>query len=184
VLISPFLHDGKVDVYVVSDKLQQISGTIHTRLLDFSGNVLLEQTNQVQIPQQSSVIYFTVQQTALSAKGDLRQSFLVFDLENGGKRISRNVLFFDVAHNLELPIAPAIQTTISQTGEEYSLTLKSEKLARSVYVSFGDLDVRTSDNYFDLLPAEPVTIRLTSSATLEQIKAAMKVTSLTEAFHP
>jgi beta-mannosidase len=39
VLISPFLHDDKVDVYVVSDKLQPLSGTIHMRLLDFSGTL-------------------------------------------------------------------------------------------------------------------------------------------------
>src|SRR6201997_4973915 len=60
VLISPFLHDDKVDVYVVSDKLQPLSGTIHARLLDFSGKVLFEQTKNVQIPAQSSAIYFNV----------------------------------------------------------------------------------------------------------------------------
>src|ERR1700686_5134238 len=98
VIISPFLHDDKVDVYVVSDKLQPISGAIHMRLLDFSGKVLLEQSKDVQIPAQSSAIYFGVEQAALSAKGDLRRSFLVFDLENGGKRISRNGVFFDVTH--------------------------------------------------------------------------------------
>jgi beta-mannosidase len=52
-----------------------------------------------------------------------------------------------------------------------------------VYLSFGDLDVQTSDNYFDLLPAEPVTLHLKSSASLEQIRGALKITSLTEAFN-
>src|SRR6202795_4208468 len=52
VLVSPFLHDDKVDVYVVSDRLQPISGTIHMRLLDFSGQALLDQTKDIQIPAQ------------------------------------------------------------------------------------------------------------------------------------
>jgi beta-mannosidase len=43
--------------------------------------------------------------------------------------------------------------------------------------------VETADNYFDLLPGEPVTIHLKSSATLEQIKSALKTMSLTEAFN-
>jgi beta-mannosidase len=183
VLISPFVHDDKVDVYVVSDKLQPLSGTIHMRLLDFSGNALLEQTKDVQIPAQSSAIYFSVDKTALSAKADPRRSFLVFDLEVAGKRVSRNLIFFDVTHNLELPVTPKIEATLSKTGEDYAVTLQSSKLARNVYLSFGDLSVDTADNYFDLLPAEPVTIRLKSSATLEQLQAGLRVTSLTDAFN-
>jgi len=182
VLISPFLHDDKVDVYVVSDKLQPLSGTIHMRLLDFSGNALLEQTKDVQIPAQSNAIYFSVDKTGLSAKGDLLRSFLVFDLDVAGKRVSRNLIFFDSTHNLELPVVPKIETTLNKTGDGYSVTLQSAKLARNVYLSFGDLDVETADNYFDLLPAEPVTIRLKSSATPEQIKSALTTMSLTEAF--
>ncbi len=182
-LISPFLHDDKVDVYVVSDKLQPLSGTIHMRLLDFSGNVLLEQTKEVQLAAQSSAISFTIDKAALAAKGDPRRSFLVFDLEVGGKRVSRNLIFLDVTHNLELPIAPRVETTLNKTGEDYAVTLQSSKLARNVYLSFGDLDIQTSDNYFDLLPAETVTIRLKSSATLDQLKGALKTMSLTEAFN-
>ena len=183
VLISPFLHDDKVDVYVVSDKLQPLSGTIHMHLLDFSGNSLLEQTKEVQVPAQSSAIYFTVDKAALSAKGDPRRTFLVFDLEVAGKRVSRNLIFFDVTHDLDLPVAPKIETTFNQSGGDFTITLQSQKLTRSVYLSFGDLDVQSSDNYFDLLPGEAVTIRLKSSATPEQVRGAMKVTSLTEAFN-
>jgi beta-mannosidase len=184
VLISPFLHDDKVDVYVVSDKLQPLSGTIHMRLLDFSGNALLEQTKEVQVPAQSNAIHFSVGQAALSAKSDPRKSFLVFDLDVAGKRVSRNLVFFDVTHNLELPVSPKIETTLIKTGEDYTVTLQSSKLARNVCLSFGDLNVETADNYFDLLPAEPMTIRLKSSAPMEQIKAALTTMSLTDAFNP
>ena len=182
VLISPFLHGDKVDVYVVSDKLQPLSATIHTRLLDFSGTVLLDHKKDIQIPAQSNAIYFTLDQVALAAKADLRKSFLVFDLEVAGKRVSRNQVFFDVTHNLELPAKPKIETTLSKTGEDYTITLQSSELARSVYLSFGDLNVQASDNYFDLLPAEPATIRLKSSATMDELKAALTVTSLMDAF--
>jgi beta-mannosidase len=87
-----------------------------------------------------------------------------------------------VTHNLDLPVAPTIETTISQTGDGYSVTLRSEKLARDVYLTFADLNVEAADNYVDLLPGESVTIRLRSSSTLEQLKDALRVTSLTEAF--
>jgi len=182
VLISPFLHDDKVEVYVVSDKLQPLAGTIHMRLLDFSGNVLLDQTKDVQIPAQSNAIYFTVDKAAMAAKGDLRRSFLVFDLAVAGKQVSRNLIFFNVTHDLELPFAPKIDTALSKTGSGYALTLQSAQLARAVYLSFGDLDVESSDNYFDLLPGEKVTLTVKSAATAEQLQSALKVMSLTEAF--
>jgi beta-mannosidase len=181
-LVSPFLHDEKVDVYVVSDKLQPLAGTIHTRLLDFSGKVLLDQTKEVQIPAQSSAIYLSLDKADLAAKADPRRSFLVFDLEVAGKKVSRNLIFFDVMHALELPVMPKVETTVSKTGADYTVTLQSAQLARGVYLSFGDLDVDTSDNYFDLLPGESVTITLKSAATLDQLKNAMKTMSLTEAY--
>ena len=183
VLISPFLHDDKVDVYVVSDKLQPLSGTIHMRLLDFSGNSLLDQTKDVQVPAQSNAIYLTVDKASLAAKANLRQSFLVFDLDIGGKRVSRNLIFFNVTHDLELPVSPKIETTLDKASDGYAITVQSSKLARSVYLSFGDLDVQSSDNYFDLLPGEAVTLHLKSSATMEQIKEATKIISLTDAFN-
>jgi len=181
-LISPFLHDDKVDVYVVSDKLQPLSGTIHTRLRDFSGNVLLDQTKDIQIPAQSNAIYLTLDKADLASKGDPRRSFLVFDLELGGKKVSRNLIFFDAMHSLDLPVMPKIETTLSKSGAGYTITLQSSKLARGVYVSFGDIDVEISDNYFDLLPGEPATITLKSGATIDQLKRALKVMSLTEAY--
>ncbi|MHB8217284.1 MAG: beta-mannosidase [Candidatus Sulfotelmatobacter sp.] len=184
VLISPFWHDDKVDVYVVSDKLQPISGTIHMRLLDFAGKVLLDQTKDVQVPGQSSAIYFSIDKPSLSAKGDPRRSFLVFDLQIAGKQVSRNLVFLDVAHNLDLPVAPKIENELTKTAGGYNLTLRAAALARNVYVSLGDLDVHTSDNYFDLLPGEPVTIALKTSSTLDQVRGALKITSLTEAFQP
>jgi beta-mannosidase len=181
-LVSPFSHDGKVDIYVVSDKLQPLAGTIHTRLLDFSGSVLLDQTKDIQITAQSSAIYLTLDKGDLTAKADPHRSFLVFDLEVAGKRVSRNLIFFDVMHTLELPVAPKIEATLSKTSGGYTITLRSTQLARGVNISFGDLDVESSDNYFDVLPGESVTVTLKSSATLDQLRSALKTMSLTEAY--
>jgi beta-mannosidase len=55
-------------------------------------------------------------------------------------------------------------------------------LARSVYVSFGDLDAKYSDNYFDLIPGESVEVRISSPSSLEDLKAQMKIVSLVDAF--
>jgi beta-mannosidase len=184
VIVSPFAHDGKVDVYVVSDKLQPLSGTIHTRLLDFSGKVLTEKTQDVQIPAQSSAVYFTLDQKELLTNADPKNIFLVFDLTIGGQGVSRNLLFFNTMHNLDLPKSVKIEALLENSNGSYAVTLRSPALARSVYLSFGDLDVQTSDNYFDLLPGEAVTVKLKTPSTvsLDQLKSSIGVQSLTDAF--
>ncbi len=184
VVVSPFRHDGKVDIYVVSDKLQPLNGTIHTRLLDFSGKVLSEKTQDVQIPAQSSAVYFTLEQKELLAGSDPKKSFLVFDLAVGGQQVSRNLIFFDTMHNLDLPKPVKIEASLENSNGEYAVTLRSPALARSVFVSFGDLDVKTEDNYFDLLPGEAVTVKLKTppAVTLDQLKSGIQVISLTDAF--
>ena len=90
VLISPSLHDNQLDVYIVSDKQQALAGKIRVRLLDFSGNVLLDQVQAVQIPAASSASYLKFWQDQLAAKADLHRSFVVTDLEVGGQRVSRH----------------------------------------------------------------------------------------------
>jgi beta-mannosidase len=159
-----------------------MTGTIHTRLLDFSGNVLLDQKKDIQIRAQSSAIYLAFDRAELLAKTDSRRAFAVFDLEVSGKRVSRNLQFFEVTHDLQLPTAPEVKTTLTKTGEDYTLSLSSAALARSVYLSFGDLDVHVSDNYFDLLPGESASVTLKSSAALDQLKQSLKVVTLTDAF--
>jgi beta-mannosidase len=184
VIVSPFAHDGKVDVYVVSDKLQPLSGQVRTRLLDFSGKLLSEKTQDVQVPAQSSAVYVTLDEKELLANADPKKSFLVFDLAVGGVQLSRNLTFFDTMHNVDLPTSVHIDTSLEDLNGVYTVTLRSPVLARSVYLSFGDLDVQTLDNYFDLLPGEPVTVKLktSSSVSLDQLKSSMQVISLTDAF--
>src|SRR6202040_3819117 len=167
VIMSPYEHDGKVDVYVVSDKLEPLAAQIRTRLLDFSGTVLLDKTEDVRVPAQSSAVYFTLEKKELLANADPRKTLLVFDLEFAGQNVSRNLVFFDTMHNVDLPLAH-VDASLDGNAEGYSVTLRSLTLARNVDISFGDLEVRTSDNYFDLLPREAVTIKLKSSASLDQ----------------
>ncbi|HKD84785.1 MAG TPA: glycoside hydrolase family 2 protein [Terriglobales bacterium] len=181
-LVSPYAHDGVVDVYIVSDKMQPAAGQLRMRLLTFDGKVLLDKTQDAQIPSQSSAVYLSANEKELLGTASPDRTFLVFDLQVGGQTVSRNEVFFDRARNLELPLKPAIQSTTSGAGPEYAITLRSPVLARDVYLSFGDLDAKFSDNYFDLMPGEETVVRVKSSATLDQLKAKLQIVSLSDAF--
>lgn len=181
-LISPYRHEGKIDVYVVSDKLQPFAATVHVRLLDFAGRSALEQNQEIKVPALSSASYLTLDERSLLSKADPRRSFVVVDLAVNGKQVSRNLVFFEHMHHLDLPDPVPIQKELRRSGNSYVLELQSPVLARNVNVSFGDLDTQLSDDYYDLLPNEPVTVTVKSSATLEQLRGAMNIRSLTDSF--
>jgi beta-mannosidase len=78
------------------------------------------------------------------------------------------------------PASLKVETT--GTSGSFKIRLTSPVLARDVYLSFGDLDAKLSDNYFDILPGETTEITVTTAASLAAVKAQLKVVSLTDAF--
>ena len=181
VLLSPWEENGTVSVYVVSDKLKKMPAELRVRVLGFDGKSFLDKREAIDIPELSSKVYATYPRADLLKDTDAQHAFAVFDLTSHGNVISRNVWLFDRTRNLTLP-SPTIQTEITGRDGNYSLRLQSPVLARDVYTSFGDTDVEISDNYFDLMPNEPVTLQLKSKASLDEIKRVLKLRNITDAF--
>jgi beta-mannosidase len=97
--------------------------------------------------------------------------------------VSRNLYFFTPIKDIALP-QPEITANIESAGKGYRVTLHSAQLARDVYLSFGDEEAKFSDNYIDLLAGETTQIDVTSKASLDQLRQAMKIVSLYDAFLP
>jgi beta-mannosidase len=84
---------------------------------------------------------------------------------------------------LKVEVEPAPSEVVAAGGgASYVVRVTSPVLARSVYLSFGNLDVKLSDNYFDVLPGETVELTATSAASLAGLKGQLKAISLTDAF--
>jgi beta-mannosidase len=191
ILVSPHVEDGSLKVYIVSDKTVVTPATLRVRLMDFDGNVLLEESQPVDVAPLASKDYldWPLKKLADAGAANTSRVFVVADLQTGGatdfamngKQISRNLAY--LAPVKEIHLKPA-QLKVETTGAQgsYKIRIGSPVLARSVYLTFGDLDVKVSDNYFDIMPGETVEITATSSATLDAIKAQLKVISLTDAF--
>jgi beta-mannosidase len=131
----------------------------------------------------ASDVYLSLPVTQLLAQRRRNQVFIDAELLVAGKPISRNLYFFTTMKDVQLP-QPEIKTSIEGSGAGYRVTLQSSQIARDVYLSFGDLDAKFSDNYIDLLPGEAAQIEISSKASLDQLRQAMKVISLYDAFLP
>jgi len=183
VLVSPHVDSGTLSIYIVSDKTAPIDGTLRLRIMDFTGKVIKDTSQTVKIDPLASKIYQQVPLVELSGANAPDWSGLVgvADVTIGGQTVSTNLVYFVPSKQIQLPHA-SVATEISAAGDGYDVTLSSAELARSVYVSFGELDAQFSDNFFDLLPGEKQTIHVTSKATLVDLKSQIKVMSLVDAF--
>jgi beta-mannosidase len=183
VLVSPHIEEGAVKVYVVSDKTEAQEAVLRVRLIDFEGKVLLEESHTISVTPLSSKVYLDWPLVKLTEAGaaDTSKVFVVAELTEAGKQISRNLIYLAPTKLVQLKPAH-LNVELSGAAGSYTLRVSSPVLARSVYASFGELDAKYTENYFDLLPGESVEIGVSSAATLEELKAKMQVNSLVDAF--
>ena len=145
--------------------------------MDFNGKVIDEHKRVTTMPPLSSTPVGSYTDAQLLHGADPKAVFAVFDLDDGDGPASRNLVFFDEAKNLKLPV-PHIRTQLQPSLEGYKLTLTTDTLARDVWVSFGDLDAEMDDNAFDILPGQSVTVGVKSKALLNDMLRALQVQNL------
>jgi beta-mannosidase len=183
ILVSPHVENGSLKVYIVSDKVKAEPASLRVRLMDFDGKVLLEETRAVEVAALTSRVYldWPLKKMTDAGAADTSRVVVVAELTAGGAQISRNLVY--LAPVKEVHLKPA-QLKVETTGANgrYKIRVTSPVLARSVYLSFGDLDVELSDNYFNLLPGETAEITAASAVSLDALKAQLKVISLRDAF--
>jgi beta-mannosidase len=198
ILISPHVEEGSLKVYIVSDLTNKQGGRLVVRLMDFDGKVLLKEDRVVSVEPLSSSVYldWSLRKLADAGAADTSRVFVSAQLGSADATISSNIAY--LAPTKEIHLKPAtlkvdVVDVSSGTGapilvenlkgkSAYTIRVSSPVLARSVYLSFGNLDVNISDNYFDLLPGETVEITATSATSLDALKSQLKVISLTDAF--
>jgi beta-mannosidase len=102
-----------------------------------------------------------------------------FDLIEHGTVVAHHLLYFGAARTLALP-SPGIEATLHKDGGSIVVTVRAKRLARGVWIDFGKLDARLSDNAFDLLPGESMDIRVSGNDDLEALQKAMVVESVVD----
>ena len=132
--------------------------------MDFDGKVLLEEQHDVNVAPLTSKVYldWPLEEADAGRRGRHLARLRRGRSDRGRNTISRNLTY--LAPTKEVHLKPA-HLTVDTTGANgnYTIRVTSPVLARSVYLSFGNLDVKLSDNYFDLLPGETVEITASTS---------------------
>lgn len=182
ILVSPIAEEGLLNVYIVSDRLKAVKGKLDIRVMDLKGNILFETNRSVTLPANSSKLQFSAPVVDL-LKGKKENEVVVNArfYENGNGEIISNNYFLTRFKNIDFPQAD-IQFTSVPVGDGYDVTVQSDVFARGVFLSIEGIDNFFSDNYFDLLPGEPVTIHVTTPLDKATFDKQLKSESIADAY--
>jgi beta-mannosidase len=183
VLVSPFTQGDTLKVDVINDRLEQFNAELKLKLIDFNGKVIWEKNAQVTVPANTSTNFFEVNKTAfLTETGNLAdKTVLVCELVENENVISKNSFFFKPFKELKTE-KPQVSFETAKTGDGFDITVKTDRLAKNVYLQIGDEEGFFSDNYFDLLPGETATITLETNLSEERLKEVLTLRTLDGAF--
>ena len=176
VAIAPLRNDGKTQVSLISDRTTPVSAQWRVSVFDFAGKRLREESHDVTLAPLSATNVANLVDADLLRGADPQRTAAVFDLRIDGKSVSRRVVWFDAARSLALR-DPQLHVELQSDGDGYMLTLNAKQLARGVWIDCGALDAELSDNAFDLLPGETVTLHVRSSAALDDLRRALSTRS-------
>jgi len=181
VLVSPYTDKDSLKVDIINDKLTEIKCQLVVKVLDFEGKEISRETKEVTVPANSSNTFFGTKTVEFMKKIQANQQFLVVELIENKIVISNNTLYFKPIKDVLLP-KPKVEFEINAVEGGFEITLNTDKLAKNLYVTIGDEEGFFSDNYFDLIPGEPVKVNLETKLTKEKLQEIFKIQTLDEAF--
>jgi len=170
-------------VHLTSDLRGQWTGEIRWRLMRLDGEVLAAAEKTVTADPLSSHLVFDVDFSSLTAQEKRETVFVAQKIEKGQVQVTQLATFVP-NKNLNL-VDPQLKAYVQAGDEgEVVLTLTAQYLARFVKLTLDDADAVFSDNYFDVLPGEPVHITLgrPTGWGIDDVGRSLTVFSLYDSF--
>jgi beta-mannosidase len=195
ILVSPLIDDKNVQVFIVNETAENISGRLELELQDFNGNRLRSWQVAVEAhclagqqsersgpllgdPAPGKVIFEMPVEEIL--KNDAPENlFLKCSLECKGRSISSSLLYFTSPAGLDLP-APGLHIEVTGHADGYCIEISTERMAKDVFLSFEGSKGSFSDNFFDLVPGELKTVLYKTDETISDPKDHLSIKTLSD----
>ncbi|CAH0210850.1 Exo-beta-D-glucosaminidase [Massilia sp. Bi118] len=170
---------GKTTVSLLNDRTQPVRGELRLRVMSLDGKLLRDERKKVELAPLSASRMADYVDADLLGGADPASTVAVFELRAEGEPASRGMVYFKAARDMRWPEA-GLHADLRRDGQGYLLDLRADRLARAVWIDFGNLDAEPADNALTLLPGESLTMRVASKASLEALRKSLRVRSLAE----
>jgi beta-mannosidase len=160
-------------VALVSDATTPLPAQWRVRVFDMAGRQLNERGGAVTLAPLSASDVAMLDDKSLFGNADPSRSYAVAELLLSSRVVSRSIIERRAPKEMAYP-APGLRVR----WQGRNLTLTAINLARAVQIGFGTLAAQPSDNGFDLLPGESVTVTIDSAADPATLSRALTLSTL------
>jgi beta-mannosidase len=149
ILVSVDDNGNELEIYVVSDSVEEKNGLVRWYLRDAGSKIIKEGKAQAKIAPLSSSSVLSLSKKEIPGDMNVRDVYLDIQLEIDGSLANANTFMFvkDKHFNFR---DPKFDVSVSDAGENFKITLTSAAFARYVYLDLSKDDCKFSDNYFDM----------------------------------
>jgi len=169
-------HEGRSEARVVSDLLTDRTLRWRLRVLDFSGKLIGERSATQPVMAASSTPIGSFADADLLQGTDPKHAQAVFELLDGAATLSRSFVYFDAPKALAWT-DPQLGLSIATARGGYDITLTARSAAKGVWIDVAGLAAELSDNAFDMIGGETITVHLTTTAPLAEVRKVLRVRS-------
>jgi beta-mannosidase len=174
-MILSFQEDGdSIKLYVVSDLINAENGDLEIKLEDFNGMLLMQQNQNVSIPNLHSTLLKTFSKSDLIAGRNKDEILLNVSLKTSNNQIITAKYYFVKVKDMKLKNSEfALKLIPNKDG--FDLELKAKNFHKNVWI---DCDGELSDNFFDMRANESKTIQIKTQKSIETFFIDLKSANL------
>ena len=143
-------QNDSLQLYVVSDSLNEMQVQFKFRVMDFTGKKILETNQLLKVAPQSATMLLNKSIASIVSKHSLQNLVAVASIQKVDGSIIDQYYYFDTVKNLALK-KDTIQLQQTRQNNQVAITLLSPTLKKNVQLAT-NISGEFSDNYFDLLP--------------------------------
>jgi beta-mannosidase len=182
-LLSLDKEGDRIDVYVVSDKVEKTAGAVEWKLMDASSQVVKQGIEHVEICPLSSQCMFSLEIPELLEGQDEKEVYLEARLMVEGTCVNENHYLFVKPKHFCFREA-GIRAKIQEQEDAFLITVTADAFAMYVYLELEQDDCHFSDNYFNLSKGtKEVTVeksRMSRLLSLKELKEQLVIRTVAD----
>lgn len=179
ILVSPIEEDGNLNIYIISDRLKNTKGSLFIKAYTLDGDILSETERKVDVKPNSSNKIFSEKLESIIKDAD--RNNIVVSVEFVADKVYTNNYFLTKQKNINYPKVN-IKKSIESLNAGFKVSLTSDKFARGVFLSIEGINNFFSDNYFDILPGQTVTLTVKTDASEADFRKQLQVMSMADTY--
>lgn len=176
ILVSPVVIGDTLSVTVVSDRRKDARGRFTIKAVTLAGETVFAKSFDYTARSLSSNTIFDIKTSDIL--GDYGRGDVVFHtsfVTDG--RTYENVGFAAKQKHMNYS-APEYRLRIAKADGGYDLTIGADRFVRGLFMSLDGIDNFFSDNYFNIMPQEERTVRVTTPLSEEEFRDQLKIVSM------